>query len=55
MSTRDIDIDVSAEQVAEMTALGFWRQEADGVLVLTDEGNAWVREWLAERIKEATA
>lgn len=52
MSERDITVDVTDAQVREMEALGFWREE-DGILVLTNAGNAWVSEWCAKRIAEA--
>jgi hypothetical protein len=50
---RDITINVSDTEIRELTALGFWKKDVDGVLVLTAEGNAWVQQWVSERIKRA--
>jgi hypothetical protein len=53
VSNRDIEVDVTDEEIALMTELGFWKQDADGVLVLTAEGNRWVSEWCKKKIAEA--
>lgn len=50
MSEREIVVNVTDSEVAELTALGFWNRDGDGVLVLTPEGNAWVSEWCKRKL-----
>ena len=45
------DVPLSDEDVAMMLLTGFARRDPDGVLALTDKGNAWLREWCQRRIE----
>jgi hypothetical protein len=52
MSKREVEIDVSTEEINELTAMGFWRLGDDDVLELTHSGNQWVLEWCKKKIAE---
>ena len=47
-----MEIDVSTEEINELTAMGFWRLGDDDVLELTHSGNQWVLEWCKKKIAE---
>jgi hypothetical protein len=47
----EIEVELSGRDVAVMLATGFARRDGD-VLVLTERGSAWLREWCAARLAE---
>ena len=52
---KEIEVELSEEDEALLLLTGFVRRDSDGVLALTDEGSAWLREWCAERLAEHEA
>lgn len=49
---REIEVQVTDEEIAHLTLAGFWKPDEDGVLRLTNDGSAWLREWCKKRLAE---
>jgi hypothetical protein len=45
---------LTPEDESLMVLTGFAVRASDGILTLTDDGNAWVGEWCRKQIEAAT-
>jgi hypothetical protein len=52
---KDIEVDITDEQVKHLVLAGMFTQEEDGVLLITPKGSEWLRNWCDEKLEERKA